>query len=519
MSKTLAVSWDSDSLRYVLAETRKRGEVQVLSAGEKSIHDASDSDDSGVPDVVQQLSDVVSELKASRAKLILCVGRGTVDSARFIVPPATDAELPTLVQNMAQRHLTGLGEDATIDFVSFPPLDDGSRQVSAMAMAVADEQLVDALAEVSGCTSISAVVVTHPLRIFAPTPDDGDRSATLIVSKGLRSAHILLLQHQRPVLSRTLRLALGASREVEAQFISGEIQRTILTTGDQLERGVQITNAVLVGSVSETEPLAEQLEGRIDAAVTQVSANSLIEGNVSETAQGAWAPLIAAVCESANETTPAIDFRNPKRPPTSVDKRNRLIAIAAVLALIAGGGWYYVDSMFAEWHTKIADVSPQLDSMKDMLKKTSSMRRLALGLSRWERSRMNWLDEIRDLTIRIPSSPDISVRQFAATPSGAGFTVTFQGTSRSPEVHRAMEVGIQDRYHTTRTPSFSESRKGKDVVWNFRTTLQIKKHSNKEYTSHKQLGMPTKSGETEVLKKAGQTSRANSDPQSKGPQS
>ena len=197
MSKTLAVSWDSHSLRYVLAETRKRGEVQVLNAGEKPIMDTTESDDSDALNVVQQLSEVIGELKASRAKLILCVGRGTVDSARFTVPPATDAELPTLVQNMAQRHLTGLGEDATIDFVSFPPLDDGSCQVSAMAMAAADEQLVGELAEVSGCTNISAVVVTHPLRIFAPSQDVNDRSATLVVSKGLQSAHILLLQHQQ----------------------------------------------------------------------------------------------------------------------------------------------------------------------------------------------------------------------------------------------------------------------------------------------------------------------------------
>jgi hypothetical protein len=516
MSKLLAVSWDSNSLRYVLAETRKRGEVQVLNAGEKPIDEASDSD---APSVVEQLSAVIRELKASRAKLILCVGRGSVDSARFTVPPATDAELPTLVQNMAQRQLTALGEDATIDFVSFPPLDDGSRQVSAMAMAAADEQLVDALAEVSGCTNISAVVVTHPLRIFAPPLDDGDRSATLVVSKGLQSAHILLLQHQRPVLSRTLRLAPGASREVEAQFISGEIQRTILTIGDQLERGVEITNAVLVGSMLETEPLAEQLNSRINAEVTLVSANSLIEGNVDEAAQGAWAPLIAAVCESANETTPAIDFRNPKRPPKSDGRRNQLITIAAALLLICGGGWYYVDSMFAEWHEKIALLKPDLDSMKDNVRKTSSMRRQASGLLRWERSRMNWLDEIRDLTIRMPSSPDISVRQFAATPSGSGFTVTFQGTSRSPEVHRAMEVGIQDRYHTTRTPSFSESRKGKDVVWNFRTTLQIKKHSNKEYTSHKKLESLQKSADTVVPKKSSKASPAKADAQPKGTQS
>jgi hypothetical protein len=164
-------------------------------------------------------------------------------------------------------------------------------------------------------------------------------------------------------------------------------------------------------------------------------------------------------------------------------------------------------------------LKPDLDSMKDNVRKTSSMRRQASGLLRWERSRMNWLDEIRDLTIRMPSSPDISVRQFAATPSGSGFTVTFQGTSRSPEVHRAMEVGIQDRYHTTRTPSFSESRKGKDVVWNFRTTLQIKKHSNKEYTSHKKLESLQKSADTVVPKKSSKASPAKADAQPKGTQS
>lgn len=494
MSKLLAVSWNSRSLRYVLADTQKRGAVRVLAAGEKPIDsDSADEAATQTSPVVERLREVVGELKAGKASLILCVSRGSVDSAVFTAPPATEAELPTLVHNMARRQLTGLGDEATIDYVSFPPADDGGRRISAMAMAASDEQLVHQMADASGCADAHALIVTHPLRTFAPSQEDDRQSASLIVSKGLQSAHILVVQHQRPVLSRTLRLAPGASRDDEARFVAGEIQRTILTIGDQLEQDTHITNAVLVGSALETSPLAGALEGRIDATVTQTSASELVTGDVVEAGQGAYAALIAAVLEAGAGTTAAVDFLHPKQPPTASGRWNRLIAIAAVLLLAIGSGWYYVHSMFAEWHTKIADLEPELEMMKENVANTASMRRQAAGLMRWERSRMSWLDELRDLTIRMPSSPELSVRQFAATPSRNGFTVTFQGTSRSPEAHRAMELGIQDRFHSTRTPSFSESRNGDNVVWNFRTTLQIRQRSRKDYKAH--IGKETRKPE------------------------
>lgn len=488
MSRILAVSWNSHALRYVLAETQKRGAVRILNAGEKPLTPSPDGDnDAESPTVSQQLRETVAELKASRASLILCVSRGSVDAATFTVPPATDAELPTLVQHMAQRQLTGLGDDATIDFIDFPALDDGSRQVSAMAMAPAEEQQIREMADAAGCASTSAIVVTHPLRTFAPPHPEGDRSATLIVSKGLQSAHILVVQQQRPVLSRTLRLAPGSGRDAEAQFIAAEIQRTVLTIGGQLERGVDITDAVLVGSTLETQPLADSLKGRIDATVTQTSAGDLVEGGVAEAAQGAYAPLIAAVLDEARGSAAAIDFLNPKRPPTSSGKRDRLILAGVAAVMICGAGAYYVYSMFDEWNHRIEDLEEQLAQLDEQVSSTASMRRQALGVGRWERSRMNWLDELRDITIRMPSSPELTVGQFAATPTGSGFTVAFKGTSQTPEAHRAMELGIQDRYHTTRTPSFRENRVGDKVFWNFTTTLQIRKRDKKDYTAHQAL--------------------------------
>lgn len=489
MSKLLSVSWSSDSLHYVFAETRKGGVIRVLNAGEKLFPSNPDDEEPESADdlLVRQLQEVSAECKASRAKLILAVGRGSVDSATFIVPPSTESELPTLVENMAQRQLTGLGDDPTIDFVSFPPQEDGSRSVSAMALASPDSKLIQRLVEASGCQTASAIVVTHPLRTFAPTLPEGDESATLVVSKGLQAAHILVVQHGSPVLSRTIRLAPGASREEEAAFIAAEIQRTVLTIGEHLNNDIAIGNAVLVGSQFETTALAEALEGRVEASVSQVSAAEFVEAESAEATQGTYAPLIAALREEATGTQPAVDFLHPKKPPTQVGKRNKLLAIAAGVLLLVGGGWYYVHSLFAEVEGRIADVEPQLKDITEFLKETASMRKQAAGLARWDASRMNWLDELRDLTIRMPSSPELTVRQFAATPAGSGYTVTFQGTSKSPEAHRAMEVGIQDKYHTTRTPSFSQTGSGKNLQWNFRTTLQIRRRSKKEYRAHRAL--------------------------------
>ena len=487
MSKLLAVSWNSQVLRYVLAEPQKRGAVRVLNAGEKSCANAADINDSGTasPNVVSRLRELVSELNAGRLKLVLCVGRGSVDSLTFTVPPASETELPTLVQNMAQRQLSGPGGDTTIDFVSFPLFKDGSRQVSAMAMAPGQEKLIHRMVEASGSTDVIAVVATHPLRVFVPPQVEANGTASLVVSKGKESAHILVVQHQRPVISRTLRLATGATCESEARFITAEIQRTILTVGDKLERGVEITTAVLVGPSGDTDTLVSTLEGAIDAVIIQSSTDDLVNAGIGEAAEGGYAPLIAAVWEAAGGFTPVIDFLNPKRPPAPTHGRNRLITIAVGLLLLVGGSWYYVSSMFGEWDEKIGHLEFQLQTMQENVDKTASIRRQAAGLARWEQSRMNWLDEIRDITIRMPPRPELSVREFAATPAGSGFAVTFQGTSSSPEAHRAMELGIQDRYHTTRTPSFSESRNGKDVVWNFRTTLQIRQRSKENYTAHR----------------------------------
>ncbi len=88
-----------------------------------------------------------------------------------------------------------------------------------------------------------------------------------------------------------------------------------------------------------------------------------------------------------------------------------------------------------------------------------------------------------------------------------------------------MEVGIQDRYHSTRTPSFSESRSGDKVVWNFRTTLQIRNRAKKDYKAHRDLepkpeqAVPPSAETTTESEDTENTTTDSGDQKSGGPQS
>ncbi len=489
MSKVLAISQDADTLACVLAETGRHGRVKILHVGTYDLPEAGESEDASSTPLAEVLRDVVGRLKVGRGgRLIVCVGRGTIESARFQVPPCDDEELPVIVRHLVPRQISGLSEDAAVDFISEPPQQDGSRFVSALAMSPADSARIAELLQVSGCASGQALVVTHPLRWFVPRPEsDDDSSAAVVLSRSRRTAQILIVQRGRPVLSRSVRLAPKAQEQQTVRFLEAEIQRTILSAEDCLEPGSSVNRVVLAGPPSQTEPVAAVLRRNLDLSIHQVPVPDESVAEVkSGTDPGACIPLIAAVQEQAAGIRPAVDFLNPRQPVRKRTGRIRLAAAAAAVLLLAGGAAWHIHTLFADVQQRIAEIEGPLNDITDLLKKTSALRRQAAGIGRWDADRMSWLDELRDLTIRMPSSPDLMVSQFAATPSGRGYTVVFQGVTKSPEAHRAMELGIQDRYRTTSTPTFSQSGSGDDVVWNFQTTVKIQRRPRSSYAAHLQ---------------------------------
>lgn len=516
MSKLLAVSWTPDLLRYVHVHADKEGAMRIIDVGEKELlgnlkHEPTATDDSDeetkpVLSIADHLKNLVSELGAGKSTLLLCVSRGIVDSVTFAVPPASEAELPTLVRNIAIRQLTGVTEESPLDFIAYAPREDGSRDVCAMVLPAEQQQTIQKIVAATGCPLHRVLITTHSLRTFVPAQSDDENSASFIVSEGDDAVHLLIVQNQQPVTSRTVRLSTEMDVSQRTQFIANEIQRTLLSAE------VEVGNAVLVGSEVETARLIELLRDQHSFEIQQVSSESLIDGDASGAAFGIYTPLVAALKEEALGVSSAIDFAHPKRPPDSVNNRNRILGIAAAILLVVVVGWYYVNSQFSAIQSEIDKLKIRRSELNELVKKTSKKRNLSKVLQRWEMSRMSWLDELRDLTIRIPSSPELSLQQFSASSTKRGAIVSFRGTSKSPQAIRKMEINLGDKYHQLKTPGIRERKQGNKSIWTFQTTMTIRSRDRKAYTSHlsaDQISKQTKgqsspkitSSKTEVKKK------------------
>lgn len=509
--KTLAVSWNTSVVRFVLGESAKGNAVRVLQSGERSLSaiDVTDSDadaplngdgdestaleshrtDEPAPSddlpaaILMTVQSIVRETKASKARLAVCLNRGLIDATSFNVPPADTAELPVIVRNMTSRQLPGVSEDSLLDFIPDTNSDGTVSRVTAMTLPRPEQDLIERLAKDSGCAVARAIVVTHPLRLFVQ-PDDDDHAVSLIISKGRQSGHLLLVRDGMPITSRSLRLPHGLKGDDEALHLASEVQRTLLTVEADLEQDIEITEAVVIGAEMESGPLQAELSSQLGMDVRRVSATSVVEGEVGEAAVNAFAPLVAACAEEALGTPPAVDFLNPRKPPKAISGRQRMLAIVATALLLIGGGWYYVNSMFAEARAENVRLKERSRELDELVKDTRSKRNLAKVLTAWDSSRLSWLDELRDLTIRTPSSPDLTIDQFSAASSGRDFVVSFRGTSKRPDVIRAMEVQLRDKYHSPKTPGIREIRNGKESSWSFQTTMKVRNRPKSSFVSH-----------------------------------
>ncbi len=491
MPRLLVINWNARTLRYVQTDADRQGRLRVLDAGQEELP-AEGELSAAIVSGVQQL---VGRLKAEKSKLLILMNRGSVDSAKFSVPPASESELPALVQNMAVRDIPGATDQTPIDFIAFPARPDGTRNISAMALVAEDLVLVRQLMAQSGCKSHGVLVSTHPLRSYVPelirieqqASGDSD-SATLIISRGEDVAEVLLSAGSLPLLSRTIRLAAEVPQLEINRYLRSETQRTLISAGGQLAHPAKIAHVVIVGNDKQTAGLDDVLSEHFQVVAAVVRPSSVLADPdptlpfADIVNSGSFAPLLAAAFEDATSVAPAIDFANPRRPPVKTSPLKKIVAIAVTVLLIGGGGFYYVWSQFNEIDDENARLVTRLNELNEVVKDTQSRRSLVTSVAAWEKNRISWPDELRDLTARIPSLPDLTVQQLTISSAGPGTAVaTFRGVGKSPEVIAQMENNLRDKYHDIRIPGVREQQEGSNVVSTFQATLTIRKRSTSQY--------------------------------------
>jgi Tfp pilus assembly PilM family ATPase len=508
MANSLVINWNARTLRYVHTDADRQGRLRLVDAGQDELPIEGETHAA----VVTGVQELVKRLKADKSRILILINRGSVDSATLTAPPATESELPALVQNMAVRDIPGATEQTPLDFIAFPPRADGTRTIRAMALVAEDHLLVRQLIQQVGTRSPRILVNTHPLRAYVPVEIQNEQNtggdsevATLVVSRGDDVADVLLCVGGLPFLSRTIRLAADVPQAEINRYLQAETQRTLISAGGQMAQPPKISHVVIVGNEQQTEGLDNTLSEHFQVGAVVVRPTSLLyepdfsNPLVNVVNSGGFSPLLGAAFEDAASIAPAIDFANPRRPPLAVNRTKQYLAIAAAALTVVGVGYYYVQSQFDELEDATTTLVTRLNELDEIVKETQGKRQLAATLAVWEKNRISWPDELRDLTERIPARPNLTVQQLTISSAGPGTAVaTFRGVSKQPEVIAQMESNLRDKYHDIRVPGVREQQEGNKVVSSFQATLTIRKRPVSLYKAAPSDDLATQAADSPV---------------------
>ncbi|MFP6762625.1 MAG: hypothetical protein VB858_03375 [Planctomycetaceae bacterium] len=484
MVQRLAVQWDQRCVRFVLSDSGRRGRTTIIATGVVPVDSGPDPFNDRVSAALQT---IITEHKAKKARLLVAVSRGAVDVARMSLPKTDEFELPALVANLIPREMPGLSGDASVDFIAFPVGADGMRPVTAVGLHGEDQSQIDSICATAGVKPCRILVAPYSLTALVEADPE---TLTLLISTGAGHVDLLVAKGKSPVVARTLRLPDSADARNQAENIHREVHRTLLSLSDEQIEPSELARLVLFGEQSGTTQLLSELAVEFDIVAESVDPFLITGGGCPEAAEhhSALAPLIGMTIEESNGVASAVDFVNPRKKPRQIGRRHQILAVSAVVALLVGAGWFYTWSQFHAIEQDNVRLQSRLADLKELNIKAAKKRRLDMALTAWDRSRVSWLDELRDLTLRMPPVKEVRIQQLAMSQSGDSYVATFDGVARNASAVELMEISLRDRWHQLRTPGIREQsgrRNTRERAWTFQTTMTFRPRKAEQYTSHR----------------------------------
>ena len=479
MPRVLAIDWNDRVFRYVVAETR-RGDCQVVEAQVVPLLADEELDAGLTPRLCQTAQSCLSHLKTPRMTVLLGVPSSDVQSLDLTIPPAADDELPGFVVNAAMQQSSAINEDSRLDYLASPHVPGEPRRVAAVVLPPETHTQMQAV-----CQAISAKpqsILIRPQCLTSVVDSMGD-GMLIWLSCGVDSADLCLMHDGQLAMTRSLRLPLQSDDTARAAHLSREIRRSLLTLPDTRLKLTDLDRLVLFGRTSHSQEFAAHLERQLETLVTIVDPLEGIE--VPADAVSPLAPLVGMVRSASLGRTPAIDFLNPRKPRPRVNLRQRIMLATAAVFLLAGSGGFLLWSQLAEADQDIARLTTRRNELNALVKRVKSKQKLHQALTAWNQSRISWLDELRDLALRLPPENDLSIQQMSMLVNGnRGATIRFRGRARHPDVVTWLEQGLRDQHHRLLTPGLEQRRQPGNHPWGFQTTIQLKSRAPEQYISH-----------------------------------
>ncbi len=479
MARFLAIDWDQNQL-HVVAGSVGGGRVKYERAQvwqEEKSPTAADAEELG-----RLLRERLKSAGIAPAPVLACLGRDRVivKDLRFPVVPA--AEEPAVVRFQAAKELRDAAEEVVIDYVVYGA--SGASEQQALALIVRRE-IVGAYQKLCQAAGLKLAALTpRPFGVAAAlrkaaVPPEADEAVAVVVV-GERWAEFCVLRGQVPLLARPMNVGPG---------LAGEVRRNLTVYAGQAGRP-PIRSLYLAGG---GPALREQIGERIDVPMQDLDPLNGAALDVPAGSHGAFVPAAGLLCARAESRGLPINFVQPREPKPVTDPNNRrlaLVGLGLAVAFVIGVTWCTM--VMAGAQDQAAALRRQSKDLDDPVKAAADDAKRIAALDSWDSP--VWLDELYDLTARIPDVNALRITQAAMEPLARTGKdkyvgrITLKGNYYGDQGRKALDDLIdgfkKDGYYSPEAPKFVGNQ--------FTLSVKVERRPPDEY---KRTIPPPKSGD------------------------
>lgn len=487
MPRLLAIEWDQCEARFVLA-SHSRSRLVIEQAAAIELPSAAEGESVSAEAIGEAIRAGLKRHQAGSGAALVGVGRASIELCQLGLPPARDEDLPDLVRHQAVRELSSMNESTLLDFVPLPAAPESPRTVLAAALSAEQFEVIQHVASSAGLKPQRLLVRPHAAGSLFEKQVKPSERVSLLVTCQSEEVDLAVLVDGQVLLCRTVRPAKPAEGEPEYAPLLAEIRRTIFAVQNQ-PGGGPVSAVYVCGEPREYRDLAGQIQDELSLPAEvfdPFQGLKLSKELLAELPQnsGRYASLLGMLADEARGGH-SIDFLHPRKQREPVSRRRMVMAAAAAIALVAGALGYVAYGEFAAIDSQIADLESKKKGLDKHIKRIDAQQAVVAAIEEWQRGDVNWLDEMRDLSLRFPKPRDAVVLRMtlAGKPTGGG-SIELEGLVRDPSVVGQMESNLRDDYHEVRTKRVQESVQGANHTWKFDSSLAVAARDKSLYQSH-----------------------------------
>jgi Tfp pilus assembly PilM family ATPase len=373
-------------------------------------------------EIGEQLRDRLASASIPANKVLIGIGRDKVILKEVRYPPVPPEQEPAVVQFQVAKDLTESADEVVIDYVPIEDvataLGDERRSMTVVlrkdVLAAIQTMCLAAGLKVAAVTprpfAIAAVFSEALAKGTAPALPAAD-AAVAVLTIGPAGGEFTVLRRGQVSFARSI----PAPSLVNETLLLAEIRRNLTVYNGQ-NPGDGISAVYVAEAQHHIGGWAGKLDGNLPVPVHTFDPLEQSSATAPEKLHGRFAGAAGLLALKADEVLP-INFASPRQPRAAADPKRRqlvLVALASLALIIGGGGFGYLEYVKAD--RRLTTHMARKAALETEIKGRETDAKRLDAADQWSKRSVNYLDELFDMSARLPEGDQVRFIEFKGTP-------------------------------------------------------------------------------------------------------